>query len=192
MGRLCRAVIRNPQSADRDTPSLSEPTVPSTGHDDGNDPWPKLPLRRTEDIDDCDQKASSLMTTMTSEPIPSLFTPCDGSSTSTLSTSSTSSGAEDNLSVGGGECKALLSPSGAPCSKEDMELLARLEFQNKLHFTLSYTWTTRTTQPASRIRTLTSTRTYKPREQTMHWLLIDVENRTRFVMAWSADCFAEY
>ncbi|GIX71192.1 hypothetical protein CDAR_272951 [Caerostris darwini] len=116
-----------------DSPSLAEPSVPCSGHDDGNDPWPK-PLAGDD---------PSLManrppppTAMTSEPVPSLFTtPCDGiSSTSTLSsTSSASSGAEDNLSVGGGggECKVLLSPSGTPCTKEDMELLARLEFQNK-------------------------------------------------------------
>ncbi|GIX68370.1 hypothetical protein CEXT_549881 [Caerostris extrusa] len=112
-------------------PSLAEPSVPCSGHDD---PWPK-PLA-SEAVDDPSLMANRPPppTAMTSEPVPSLFTtPCDGiSSTSTLSTSSASSGAEDNLSVGGGgECKVLLSPSGTPCTKEDMELLARLEFQNK-------------------------------------------------------------
>ncbi|CAL1270575.1 unnamed protein product [Larinioides sclopetarius] len=122
-----------------DSASLPEPAV-SIGHDDGNDSWSKASPPRTENVHFCEQKPSLMATispvAMTSEPVPTLFTPLpipsDGSSTSTLSTSSTSSGAEDNLSLGGGECKILLSPSGTPCSKEDMELLARLEFQNKL------------------------------------------------------------
>ncbi|KFM73888.1 hypothetical protein X975_21286, partial [Stegodyphus mimosarum] len=55
-----------------------------------------------------------------------------GGSTFTLCSSSSSSGTEDLHPAGIQDSKRLLSPSGAPCSKEDLELLARLEFQNKL------------------------------------------------------------
>ncbi|XP_054713197.1 ecotropic viral integration site 5 ortholog-like isoform X2 [Uloborus diversus] len=76
---------------------------------------------------------------MTSEaaPAPPGLGGCGGGSTSTLS--STSSSSEDPQPNQGGAQESgtkrpllLLSPTGVPCSKEDLELLARLEFQNKL------------------------------------------------------------
>ncbi|XP_015907445.1 ecotropic viral integration site 5 ortholog isoform X2 [Parasteatoda tepidariorum] len=110
-----------------DTPSLEEPSSDNEGR---HEPWP--PKHSPLHLEEGGPSLSPLSTAMTSEssitPPPTLSISSDASSTS--------SGAED---LGGGgaasiqDIKKVLSPGGTtPCSKEDLELLARLELQNKL------------------------------------------------------------